>query len=178
MIGAPKARSEDQRILVVSRNPLKRRTKKTNKEWYCTRNLWKADVWEEITDAAKMQQLRKELRPKRAATYRKQEGIQEDHQAGSQTAGREVSSRVFHHAAENKWLNTVEDSAPTQTEKETTSGLHASAVGAHHSHTFSPSKLKEWWHTNRLHGTSSLKDEAMCHTSSKQERWSQRNNHC
>jgi hypothetical protein len=49
-----------------------------------------------------MQQRRKEPKPKKAVTSRKQKGIQQDRQADSRTGGREASSRVFHRAAKNE----------------------------------------------------------------------------
>jgi hypothetical protein len=76
-----------------------------------------------------MQRRYKELRPKIAATSRRQEDIQQDRQPDSQTGGREASSRIFRRAAENERLDTAEDSASTQTEEEITSGLPADAVG-------------------------------------------------
>lgn len=49
----------------------------------------------------------------------KEESIQQDRQADSQAGGREASSRVFLKTAENKWLDIVEGSAISETEKET-----------------------------------------------------------
>jgi hypothetical protein len=49
-----------------------------------------------------MQQWRKELRPKRAATSRKQEDLQQAHQADFQTGGCKARCQTFHQAAENK----------------------------------------------------------------------------
>jgi hypothetical protein len=76
-----------------------------------------------------MQQRHKEPSPKKAASSRKQEGIQQDNQADSWTGGHKASSRVFHQTAENECLHMVQDSAPIQTE-ETARGLHADATGA------------------------------------------------
>jgi hypothetical protein len=62
------------------------------------------------------------------ATPRKQGGIQWSPQVYPQTGCREASSRIFHRAAESDDI--VEESTPTQTEEESTSGFHASAVRA------------------------------------------------
>jgi hypothetical protein len=54
------------------------------------------NIREETSDATRIQQRHKGLRPNRAAVSRKQEGIQQDHQADFWTEGHEVSTRDFH----------------------------------------------------------------------------------
>jgi hypothetical protein len=50
---------------------------------------------EETSGTTRMQQRHMGLRPKRAATFRNQEGIQQDHQADFQAGDREAHRRVF-----------------------------------------------------------------------------------
>lgn len=46
----------------------------------CIRNLKMTDIWEERSDATVMQNRHKEPKFKGAAVFRKQKGIQQDHQ--------------------------------------------------------------------------------------------------
>jgi Ribonuclease G/E len=66
-----------------------------------------------MTDADEIQQRHKKLRSKTAATSRKQEGIQQDCQA-----------------AENEWLDIVEEQATAQAEEVATHSWSARDVGA------------------------------------------------
>jgi hypothetical protein len=60
------------------------------------RSPYRANIREETTGAKRMQQQHKGLKPKSAATSRKQEGIQQDHQADFRAGVHEVYSKVFH----------------------------------------------------------------------------------
>jgi hypothetical protein len=78
----------------------------------------------------RMQRRHKGSRPKRAATSRKQEGIQQDRQTDFQTEGREASRWDFHWVAESEWLDTVEGLTLSETKEETTSSSRARDIGA------------------------------------------------
>jgi hypothetical protein len=90
-------------------------------------------------EGPEMQLQRTGLKPKRVVTSRKQEDIQQYHQAESQTEGCEASSQVFHRAVENEWLNIVEEFATIQMEEETAHSWRVAAVGAPASPGYSPS---------------------------------------
>jgi hypothetical protein len=57
---------------------------------------------EETSGTTRMQQQHMGLGPKRAATSRKQEGIQQDHQADFQDGNREAHPQVFHEDSKNE----------------------------------------------------------------------------
>jgi hypothetical protein len=77
-----------------------------------------------------MQHRHKGLRPKRATTSSKQEGIQQDRQADFQTGGREASNQDFHQVMGSGSLDTVEGLAPSETKEGTTSSSRVRDVGA------------------------------------------------
>jgi hypothetical protein len=87
-------------------------------------------VRELTPDESEIQQRHKEPEPETVATTRKQRkfqrGPERDHSAG----GRQARSRACSQDSKNECQNIVQDSAPTQTKGETTSGLGACAVGA------------------------------------------------
>jgi hypothetical protein len=76
------------------------------------------------------------------ATCRKQEGIQQDHQADFRTGGCEVSIWDFHWVTRSEWLDIVEGLACSEMKEEITSSLRARDVGA-------STTLGTFAHTNR-----------------------------
>jgi dephospho-CoA kinase len=66
-----------------------------------------------------MQQRRRELRYKVAATSEKGEDVRQDLQEDHKSRDRKVNNRVFDCAAERKWLNSVEGSVVTDVIKDT-----------------------------------------------------------
>jgi hypothetical protein len=75
-----------------------------------------------------MRQWHKGMKRKRAATSTKQDDNQQDRQADSWIGGREKSSRVVHQAAENEWLNIVDEPATAQAKEEATNRCRAGDV--------------------------------------------------
>jgi hypothetical protein len=61
------------------------------------------DVPEDTSGATGMQQRHKGPRPERAATSRKQEGIQQDPRTNHQAGDREAHRWIFREALKNKW---------------------------------------------------------------------------
>jgi hypothetical protein len=77
-----------------------------------------------------MQKWNKEPRPETAAASRKQEGIQQDRQEDFRTGVREANSRIFRQDARSEVLDTVQGSAPSETEKATALRVGAGNVGS------------------------------------------------
>jgi hypothetical protein len=69
-------------------------------------------------EGTKMQQQLKDPSPKIVPDSKKQEGIQQDCQADSQTVGCEVISRAFHQGERHECLDIVEGSACSETKGE------------------------------------------------------------
>jgi hypothetical protein len=92
---------------------------------FCTaQGIWSEGTWQDTRQ--RHQRTKQDIRP----TSGKQRDILWSPRTNPRVGGCEASSEVFHGTAESEWLCIVEESAPTQTEEETTNGLRGGAVGA------------------------------------------------
>jgi hypothetical protein len=88
------------------------------------------DVWDEGSGESGRQQWTRNRDFKRVATFLKREDIWWDLQEGCLTGDREGNSRIFHQDLRNEGLDVVEESAPSETGKETAHRIEAGNVGA------------------------------------------------